>query len=126
VALLNPKTYIFFAAFLPQFISADAGYAQLAVLGVVGPSFAAFTDLAYAIATGLLGERMAGGVGNLGWTKWVCGAVFIGLGIWALWMGRCQPGIDDQTEPREERRRCPRAIGCLPKLRREHETADRP
>ena len=86
VALLNPKTYIFFAAFLPKFISPGAGYAQLAILGVVGPSFAAFTDLGYALAAGVLGQRMVGGVGDLAWTKWVSGAVFMGLGVWALAM----------------------------------------
>lgn len=84
VALLNPKTYIFMAAFLPQFLGKGGGYAQLALLGLLGPCFAAFTDLAYALAAGYFGERLKAGVWDLARAQRFSGAVFLGLGIWAF------------------------------------------
>ena len=55
VALLNPKTTIFFAAFLPQFLSHGASpMLQSMLLGFLFVAIAAVTDSAYALAAGLV------------------------------------------------------------------------
>jgi threonine/homoserine/homoserine lactone efflux protein len=81
VALLNPKTALFFAAFLPQFMSRDgSAAAQGATLGLLFVGIAVLTDSAYVFAAGAVARRMAGG-------RWArhgrhaAAATYIGLGI---------------------------------------------
>jgi threonine/homoserine/homoserine lactone efflux protein len=83
VALLNPKTTIFFAAFLPQFSSpAAAPLFQSLLLGAVFVLIAACTDSVYVLAAGVVAptlrspssQRISSRVG---------GGVLIGLGIYA-------------------------------------------
>jgi threonine/homoserine/homoserine lactone efflux protein len=88
VALLNPKTTLFYAAFLPQFL--DPGGAPLLrslVLGVLFVAIAAVTDSAYAVAAGvaapaLRSERTRAAGRRVG------GSLFIVLGIAAALSGR--------------------------------------
>jgi threonine/homoserine/homoserine lactone efflux protein len=58
--VLNPKTTLFFLAFLPGFVHAGHGPValQVAVLGLVFVGLAALTDGAYALAA----ARMSRGV----------------------------------------------------------------
>jgi len=82
VALLNPKTAIFFAAFLPQFMSADAApIVQSIALGALFVAIAAVTDTGYAIAAGSVAPLLsrARGVRALG--RYLTGGAFIGLGV---------------------------------------------
>src|SRR5688572_23492386 len=59
VALLNPKTAVFFAAFLPQFMSAEqALLPQSMLLGSIFVAMAAVTDIAYALAAGAIAPRL--------------------------------------------------------------------
>ena len=82
VALLNPKTALFFAAFLPQFMSAHAPHlAQSLVLGSVFCAVAACTDLVYVLAASLLAPRIAKLGAHARWGQRVAGASFIGLGL---------------------------------------------
>jgi threonine/homoserine/homoserine lactone efflux protein len=82
VALLNPKTALFFAAFLPQFIDASrAPMAQTIALGVVFVALAAVTDSIYAMTAGAVQPwlRRARGVQSAG--RYLAGGTFIGLGL---------------------------------------------
>lgn len=81
VALLNPKTTIFFAAFLPQFLSPDLPpMPQSLVLGTLFVAIAALTDIAYVLAAGAVAPSLRGsGARRLG--RWLGGGVFIGLGV---------------------------------------------
>ena len=82
VALLNPKTALFFAAFLPQFIDpAHAPMTQTIALGVVFVVMAAITDSAYALTAGAVRPllKRAKGAGTVG--RYLTGGAFIGLGI---------------------------------------------
>ena len=80
VALFNPKTTIFFAAFLPQFLTADVPpMAQGMTLAALFVAIAAVTDSAYAWAAGALGPALNGHrPGRIG--RRLGGAVLIGLG----------------------------------------------
>lgn len=85
VALLNPKTAIFFAAFLPQFMNTESpAIVQSLTLGSVFVAIAAITDTAYALAAGALAPALtrARGVRSLG--RYLTGGSFIGLGIYTV------------------------------------------
>jgi threonine/homoserine/homoserine lactone efflux protein len=82
VALLNPKTTLFFAAFLPQFISgAGAPMLQSAVLGATFVAIAAVTDSAYALAAGSLASAVLRGTGIRRLGRYLGAGTLIGLGI---------------------------------------------
>ncbi len=79
VALLNPKTALFFAAFLPQFITpATSAVLQSALFGGAFVAIAACTDTAYVLAAGATAPAV-GRVRALG--RCATAAVYIGLGV---------------------------------------------
>jgi threonine/homoserine/homoserine lactone efflux protein len=57
VNALNPKTALFFLAFLPQFVDADRGavWSQALVLGLVFVGLGLVSDSLYALAAGTVG-----------------------------------------------------------------------
>jgi threonine/homoserine/homoserine lactone efflux protein len=82
VALLNPKTAIFFAAFLPQFVASPAApVTQTIALGVIFVLVASFTDTLYALTAGTVRPwlRRASGMARAG--RYVTAGAFIGLGL---------------------------------------------
>jgi threonine/homoserine/homoserine lactone efflux protein len=83
VNVLNPKTALFFFAFLPQFVDPDAGAAaaQILVLGVVFVALGLVSDGAYAVVAGTLSERLRGNARVLRIQRYVSGTVFLGLGL---------------------------------------------
>jgi threonine/homoserine/homoserine lactone efflux protein len=82
VAVLNPKTALFFLAFLPQF--ATPGRAPLPVqLGLLGALFVAVavvTDSGYALLAGSLGAWLRRHPGFARGERFVSAAVYLGLG----------------------------------------------
>jgi threonine/homoserine/homoserine lactone efflux protein len=89
VALLNPKTALFFAAFLPQFMSATAPHLpQSVALGAMFCAVAGCTDLCYVLAASLMAPRLNQLGRHARWGTRAAGASFIGLGLLTALSGR--------------------------------------
>ena len=89
VALLNPKTALFFVAFLPQFVDPAAGNvaAQILLLGTAFVLMALIGDSLYALAAGTIAARL-GARGSLssvaGVSKYAAAGIYFALGALAL------------------------------------------
>ena len=85
VAVLNPKTALFFFAFLPQFVDASKGSItlQLLSLGCMFVLMAIVTDGLYALLAGTAGQWLKGTRSFLRLERYVAGSVYIGLGVTA-------------------------------------------
>lgn len=89
VALLNPKTTLFFAAFLPQFMSADAPHlTQSLALGSLFVAVAGCSDLVYVLAASLVAPRLNRLGAHARWGQRAAGASFIGLGVLTAFSGK--------------------------------------
>jgi threonine/homoserine/homoserine lactone efflux protein len=90
VALFNPKTALFFAAFLPQFIVAgQTSMLQTVALGSIFVVIAAATDTGYVLLSGALTKmrtiRNPGRIGSS--VRWLTAGTFIGIGVLAAVTG---------------------------------------
>lgn len=85
VAILNPKTALFFFAFLPQFVDTNSGSVtlQMVVLGLIFVVIAIISDSLYALATGTAGRWLRGNLRYLRVQRYVTGTIYIGLGLTA-------------------------------------------
>ncbi len=83
VAILNPKTALFFFAFLPQFVDVSRGSItlQLLALGCLFVLMAIVTDSLYALLAGTAGQWLKGRRSFLRVERYVVGSVYIGLGV---------------------------------------------
>ena len=92
VALFNPKTIIFFSAFLPQFMTehgtGSAAMAQAMFLGALFVLIASTSDAIYAIAAGSIAPWLAKHRGASRTGRTIAGCSFIGLGVFAALSGR--------------------------------------
>lgn len=88
LALFNPKTTIFFAAFLPQFLNADVPpMFQTMMLGALFVAIAAITDSIYAIGASSLAPALARARGSRRIGGFLGGSTFIGLGVFTALAG---------------------------------------
>lgn len=85
VATLNPKTALFFLAFLPQFVDPSAGSVtlQLLTLGGLFVTMAIVTDSIYALLSSTAGGWLKRNRSFLRAERYVVGSVYIGLGVTA-------------------------------------------
>jgi len=89
VNLLNPKTALFFLAFLPQFVEVGRGHVamQIAFLGFIFVFLGFITDGCYALAAGTAGNWLKSNRSYLRFERYVTGLTFIALGVTAAFAG---------------------------------------
>ena len=89
VNVLNPKTAIFFLAFLPQFVDPHqgSGALQVAVLGTLFVLLAVLSDGLYALGAGWVGERLRGSARLRRRLDRAGGGMLVGLGAAAALSG---------------------------------------
>jgi len=83
VNVLNPKTALFFLAFLPQFVDVDQGRVALQVvfLGGLFVVLGIFSDGLYAVLAGGLGDWLKRNVRVRRAQRYFAGGVFVSLGV---------------------------------------------
>ena len=89
VNVLNPKTALFFLAFLPQFVDVSKGAVgvQILILGLIFVVLGVVSDGLYAVAAGTAGAWVKREGRLLRAERYVSGSVFIGLGVTAALAG---------------------------------------
>lgn len=83
INLLNPKTALFFFAFLPQFVDPAKGTvtSQTLFLGALFVGMALITDSLYALLASSLADRLRGNRHYQKGQRYFAGLVYVGLGI---------------------------------------------
>ena len=86
VGVTNPKTLVFFVAFLPQFVAAEAGHVglQMTVLGVAFGALAIGSDTVWALAASRARDWFAREPRRLDTLGATGGAMMVGLGATML------------------------------------------
>ena len=83
INLLNPKTALFYFAFLPQFVDPAKGNvtAQTLFLGALFVGMAFITDSLYALVASSLADKLRGSRHFQKGQRYFAGLVYVGLGI---------------------------------------------
>jgi threonine/homoserine/homoserine lactone efflux protein len=86
VGVLNPKSVVFFAAILPQFIDQEKNNvtAQLLLLGAIFALIALISDGSYGLLAGTIRQWLSGDVKRLIFMRLTGGVVMIALGIFTI------------------------------------------
>lgn len=89
VNVLNPKTALFFLAFLPQFVDPNASHPalQIAFLGVVFALLGMITDSLWALVSGTAGGMLRRSRRYVRTQRYVTGSVYVGLGVATAFAG---------------------------------------
>ncbi len=89
VNLLNPKTAIFFFAFLPQFTDVSNGNValQITFLGVIFIVMGIFSDGLWALLAGTAGNWLKENLHFLRAQRYITGSIFIALGLTTALVG---------------------------------------
>jgi threonine/homoserine/homoserine lactone efflux protein len=89
VNVLNPKTALFFLAFLPQFVTVSRGAVptQIACLGLVFCALGLVTDGLYALTAGSAAHWLRARRGVALTRRWIPGTMYIGLGLATAFSG---------------------------------------
>jgi len=89
VNLLNPKTALFFYAFLPQFVDPHKGglQGQIFLLGVLFVLLATCTDGMYSLLASSVGKWLLGSPRILRAKRYVSGAIYVALGVFTAVSG---------------------------------------
>lgn len=89
VALLNPKTALFFLSFLPQFVDPSRGLVslQIVVLGCLVVAVTLASDSCYAVLSGTVGRTLRSSHRVLRGQQLLSGGVYIALGLFTAFTG---------------------------------------
>lgn len=81
--VLNPKTALFFLAFLPQFVRPENGSValQLTILGVIFVLLGLLSCVVFAVTAGSLGNHLRRNPTVLRWQGNVVGGIYCALGV---------------------------------------------
>ena len=86
VGVLNPKSVVFFAAILPQFVDQEKNNvtAQLILLGAIFALIALISDGSYGLLAGTVRHWLSGDIGRLIFMRRFGGVVMIALGLFTI------------------------------------------
>ena len=86
VGVLNPKSVVFFAAILPQFVDQEKNNvtAQLILLGAIFALIALISDGSYGLLAGTVRQWLAGDISRLIFMRRFGGVVMIALGLFTI------------------------------------------
>ncbi len=90
VSLLNPKSILFFLAFLPQFVDPQRGSPafQVLILGTLFQTLAFVTDNLWVLAAGHFGRHATASPRRARFQRYATAAVYLGLGLATALAGR--------------------------------------